>query len=350
MKDISRRHAIGLGAVAVTSAMLPKLADAASSDNSTDVRPKFKILSFCGGGIRGLSSVTMLNVLYQKFPEIISGADLLAGCSTGSGIVAALVNGATPEDLINYYLTTEYNFFKVPSKIPSLPAYSVELFAAGVHSRYGQQTLKDISQNQSKRVVLTSFNVGDDATPWEAILFNNFPGSSTANTLLADAVVSSGAMPGMFGSYQGTVDGAFVNHDPTLAAIALAVNSGVNPTDIVAICFGTGFMASSLGMATKHWGAEQWQLGDPKNPYNLSPLLINGTGSPILNISLNGTSTNLMPMLAGMLLPQRYAYLNPTLEFFIPENDTDPADLDYLQAKSLEVDFSLAEKVLALHW
>jgi hypothetical protein len=350
MKDVSRRHAIGLGAVAVTSAMLPKLAAAANSDNSIDVRPKYKILSFCGGGIRGLASVTMLNVLYQKFPGIISGTDLLTGCSTGSGIVAGLVNGKTPEDLINYYLTTEAKFFKVPSKIPSLPAYSIELFASGVHSQYGQQTLNDISENQSKRVVLASFKVGDEATPWEPILFNNFPGSSTGNTLLADAVVSSGAMPGMFGSYQGNVDGAFVHHDPTLAAIALAVNSGVNPTDIVAICFGTGFMANSLGKATSHWGAEQWQIGDPKNPYNTSPLLINGTSSPILNISLNGTSTNLMPMLNGMLLPKRYAYLNPTLEFFIPENDADPADLDYLQAKSLEVDFSPAEKLLASYW
>ena len=346
MKDVSRRQAIGLGAVAASSAMLPKLAAAADSDSSAAVRPKYKILSFCGGGIRGLASVTMLNVLYQKFPNIISGADALAGCSTGSGIVAGLVNGSTPEDLINYYLATEAKFFKTPSTIPSLPAYSVELFAEGVHGRYGQQTLKEISQ----KVVLASFKVGDEATPWEPILFNNFPGSSTANSLLADAVVSSGAMPGMFGSYKGNVDGAFVHHDPTLPAIALAVNSGVNPTDIVAICFGTGFMANSLGKATSHWGAERWQNGDPQNPYNTSPLLINGTTSPILNISLNGTSTNLMPMLNGMLLPNRYAYLNPTLAFFIPENDANPADLDYLQAKSLEVDFSPAEKLLASYW
>jgi patatin-like phospholipase/acyl hydrolase len=83
MKDVSRRQAIGLGAVAVTSAMLPKLAAAANSDSSIDFRPKYKILSFCGGGIRGLASVTMLNVLYQKFPNIISETDALAGYSTG---------------------------------------------------------------------------------------------------------------------------------------------------------------------------------------------------------------------------------------------------------------------------
>ena len=162
-------------------------------------------------------------------------------------------------------------------------------------------------------------------------------------------VSRSGAMPGMFGSCQGNVDGAFVHHDPTLAAIALAVNSGVNHTDVVAICFGTGFMANSLGKATSRWGAERWQNGDPKNPYNTSPLPINAS-SPILNISLNGTSTKLMPMLNGMLFPKRYAYLNPMLQFFIPENDTDQADLNYLQAKPLEVDFSPAEELLASYW
>jgi patatin-like phospholipase/acyl hydrolase len=144
------------------------------------------------------------------------------------------------------------------------------------------------------------------------ILFHNLPGSPTADTLLADAVVSGGAMPGMFGSYQfssypqGNVDGAFVNHDPTLAAIALAVNAGVSLTNIVVICFGTGFMANHLGGATGHWGAQQWQQGSPNHHYDVPPLLINGSRCPILNISLNGTSTNLIPDLAGMLRPQRY--------------------------------------------
>jgi hypothetical protein len=82
---------------------------------------------------------------------------------------------------------------------------------------FREQTLASITNHN---VLLTSFNVGDATTPWPPILFHNLPGSPTADTLLADAVVSSGAMPGMFGSYQfssypqGNVDGAFVNHVP----------------------------------------------------------------------------------------------------------------------------------------
>jgi hypothetical protein len=174
-----------------------------------------------------------------------------------------------------------------------------------------------------------------------------------------DAVVATSSMPGMFGAhafgnYTGTVDGAFVNHDPTLAAIALAIHSGVNPSDIVAICFGTGLMANNLGSATQTWGVHQWQKGDHDNPYNVPPLLINGTPSPALNISLTGTSTSLTPLLAGMMLPGRYAYLNPTLPLYIPENETNMAVLDLLQAEAEAVTntpaFATAEALVNKYW
>lgn len=345
-KRISRRHAIGLGAAAIGSAMLPKSARADSSQSSNSNPTSYRILSFCGGGMRGLASATMLNELYKKHPGIISKADLLAGTSTGANIAAAIANGETPETLIKEYLGPRRQFFENPSSDPLLPAYSMQTFASGVQKLYGKMKLSDLKQG----IVTTAFNVGNDPIPWEPILFNNLPGSSTANALVSDAVISSSAMPGMLGSYNGNIDGAFVNHDPTLAAIALAVNSGVNPNNIVAICFGTGFMANSLGAATSNWGAEQWQNGDPNNPYNVPPLLINGTPSPILNASINGTSTNLIPDLAGMLLPKRYAYLNPQLGFFIPENETDLADLDYLVSQSLQVDLTLASNLVSKYW
>ena len=47
----------------------------------------YTILSFCGGGIRELASVMMLEQLYKNHPNIISGANMLAGTSTGGGIV-----------------------------------------------------------------------------------------------------------------------------------------------------------------------------------------------------------------------------------------------------------------------
>ncbi len=309
----------------------------------------YTIMSFCGGGIRGLASVTMLQQLSSQFPNLIKGTNMLAGTSTGAGIAAALANGVSPEVLIERFKIEEAAFFEFSGDQPTEPAYNVSTFATSMQKLYKTQTLNDLLP---RNILMTAFNVGDTAsnTGWSPMLFNNFPASTNGGTSVADAVVASGAMPGMFGSYQGCVDGAFVNHDPTLAAIALAVASGVALTDIVAICFGTGFMQNSLGSATATWGAEQWQNGDPQNPYNVPPLLIEGTPSPILNISLNGTSSTLMTQLCTMMLGPLYASLNPTLARFIPENDTSPADLDYLVSQAQAVDFSAAENLIQNHW
>jgi hypothetical protein len=158
-------------------------------------------------------------------------------------------------------------------------------------------------------------------------------------------------MPGMYGSHHGNVDGAFVNHDPTLAAIAAAVSNGVNLSDIAVICFGTGFMGNWIASDTSKWGAHQWQHGDD-NPLNRTPkLLINGGISPVLNASLSGTSTNLVPQLCEMLLGrERYAYLNPTLDRIIPENDINPDDLHYMELCVAEDNLDHALKVLQHNW
>jgi uncharacterized protein len=339
------RGAAAAGAIAVAGSSIYRSssAQAAASANS------FTILSFCGGGIRGLLSVTMLSRLYKRYPNIVSAANMLAGTSTGGGMIAALssVGKQTPPDLVAFFKTEEAHFYAHPvSTAPNQPAYSTEMFFTDMIVKYRAHKLSDITQ----KVLFTSFNVGDPSTPWKPVLYHNFPNSANAETLVADAVVSTGAMPGMFGSFKGNVDGAFVNHDPTIAAIALAVNSGISLGDIVVICFGTGLMPNSLGRATVNWGAQQWQEGDPDHLYNVPPLLVNGTPSPILNISLSGSSTNLIPMLAGLMLPGRYANLNPALDKYIPENAYTPADLTALTAAAHAVDIAAAARLVKAYW
>ena len=136
-----------------------------------------------------------------------------------------------------------------------------------------------------------------------------------------------------------------------MAAIAAAVSNGVNLSDIAVICFGTGFMGNWIASDTSQWGAHQWLHGDG-NPGNRTPaLLINGKESPILNASMNGTSTKLVPQLCEMLLgKERYAYLNPTLDRIIPENDIDPADLQYMEQLVADADLSHALSVLRQYW
>ena len=65
-------------------------------------QPVFTILSFVGGGIRGLMSATILQRLANvRGGVVISNTSLLAGCSTGSIITSELLAHKTPGDLID---------------------------------------------------------------------------------------------------------------------------------------------------------------------------------------------------------------------------------------------------------
>jgi len=315
----------------------------------------YNIVCFCGGGIRGVLSATILKNLASAHPNILTKTNLFAGTSTGSGLVSSLLAGKQPGEIIEGYLTLQVGFFDDPGTDPTAPAYSVDLAEDGQKLLHGKKTLNDFSQS----VLFPSFNVGSASsstapTPWGPILYTNLPGSPNGDTPIATAVTSSSAMPGMLGSCQGNIDGAFVHHDPTLAAIAAAINyEHVSLSDIAVICIGTGLMPNWIASDTKLWGAQQWQSGDGNPLNNTPPLLLNGTTSPVLNAMLNGTSVSLVPELAGMMLQGNYAYLNPTLDRYIPENDVDAADLAYLQAQATNCDprqMTNALNLLKTYW
>jgi len=86
-----------------------------------------KILSFDGGGIRGVISVVFLNTLEKDTGIAISqNADMLAGTSTGSIIAAALTVGMTPQNILDFYTSMSSEIF-----IPKAPSMKlVDLFEA----------------------------------------------------------------------------------------------------------------------------------------------------------------------------------------------------------------------------
>lgn len=289
-------------------------------------------------------SAGLLSRLSEEHPGLVDQTELLAGTSAGAVIVSALLVPLLPKAI---YLEYQHaSSFDEPNGNADQPAYDISSFVALENAQHSKNPrLQDLSRS----VLFTTFNVGSAGVPWQPLLLHNLPHSTTATTLLVDAVVSSGAMPGMYGSYKGNVDGAFVHHDPTLAAIAAAVAAGQTLEDIVAICFGTGLMANWIADDTSQWGAQQWQtLNDPAN--GTPSLLVNGTVSPILNLCLNGTSTNLIPQLCRMLLGERYVYVNPTLNRSIPENDTDAADIQYMTECVASYDLAAANALAARYW
>jgi len=151
------------------------------------------------------------------------------------------------------------------------------------------------------------------------------------------------------------VDGAFVHHDPTVPAIALAAANGNSVSDISAIDFGTGFMRNFITADVEGWGANQWVNGTGGSDGTLPQLLVNMPATPaqmpILNLCLNGTSTNLMPDLAGMLLDDRFAYLNPDFgAVYIPEDAVSDEQLAFLKLMADTCDLEPAMAVLGQCW
>jgi len=318
---------------------------------------QFTILSFVGGGIRGLMSVTILQKLHERFPHLIEHTDLIAGCSTGSIITSELLAGKTPKELIEFFTSPkgEIGFYNDMNHDPRQPAYSIEKVFA---SQFLLHREKKVSELERKKVLFVSFNVGGLAvkdgvqtpTPWKPLMYTNMlPG--LGDVLIAKAATSSGAMPGQLGSYDGNVDGAFFNHDPTVAAISLAVAAGHKLENIVAITIGTGLMHDWIASDTGPWGADQWMNG-VADPFNSTPpfLMNQSKPGPVLDMCLNGTSTELMPTLAAMLLGDRYANINPRLPFFIPENTTYQQAIDLLQDKGNKADTAHAEALIEAYW
>lgn len=298
----------------------------------------YTIVSFCGGGMRGLMSATILQGLADHNGNILTKTNLFAGTSIGSDIISSLVAQQSVPTIIHGFHEAAKDFFPYQSSNADAPAYPNAASVEAQRKLHGDNTLSSLLPQQ---VLFTAFNLGSapvgksPATAWSPQLFTNVPNPlvSTGSTSIVEAVVASGAMPGMLPSFSGNVDGAFVSHDPTLAAIALAVSSGIALHDIAAICIGTGFMANWIGSDTMKWGAHQWLHGDGSHNDHTPPLLINETGvSPILNLCLNGTSTNLIPLLSQMLLQDRYVNLNPVLDHDIPENAHTPEQLNELVA------------------
>ncbi|WP_283130787.1 patatin-like phospholipase family protein [Enterovibrio norvegicus] len=366
----------------------------------------YKILSFCGGGERGLMSVKMLGRLQQENPGLLQNTDMLTGCSTGSIISGFLslykkYNEFETEDHVLDALNNLSILYTdvIPTSFgmgqegnPDAPILSQEhmedfLAKLGnlISPSLDAEKLASLSMfdlSDSFDLMFPSFNIqqhkqiqpgapyeGITNDSWGMALFNNLAYSPTGNVSIAEAIAASGAMQGMCPSVKVHksvgkpeilgyfVDGAYVNHDPTIAAVCMAIQQGHKLEEISVISFGTGFMKNYLENPedTVGWGSEQWLNLSGKHEYpgsKVPPLYVNDNHkNPILNMCLNGTSTNEIPQQSSMLLGQRYAYLNPDLgDEYLPEDCHELGQIKKMIAFADEVSLLSANHVVKKYW
>lgn len=305
-----------------------------------------RIMTFNGGGIRGVLSLGILKRLveYSVGPDLIESVTLFGGTSVGANIAAGLANvpdRSTALNMYSFFPEVARGLYRKPNKTDHRkPKYQISELVGVQNAVYGTRTLRDLA----RPVVITSFDIGSVNQPWKPLLFSTVGDDPSGDTYIADAVVASSAMPGMYGSHNNLIDGAFYNHDPSIAAIASLVSVGARLEDMVLIDIGTGFMQNWIEADASDWGAEQWQTDKLQNT---PALLLDGTRAPILNASLNGTSTTTTADLAKRLLPGRCLSINPPIDF-VPEDDVDK--IGYLQDVAANCDLSEAFDFVEYVW
>lgn len=272
--------------------------------------PNFRILSFDGGGIRGVLTAVLLDRLLTAYPSLLKDqpntVTMFAGTSTGGILALGVAAGLTPTQIRDLYVTNGKLIFD-SSWIRDV----VEIGGLS-GSKYDNTNLKQILQETfgalklqdlAPRVLISSFSLDNQATDpsertWNPKFFHNFPGAdSDGESLVVDVAMSTSAAPTYFPSYGVYVDGGVVANNPSLAAVAQALDGRNQPNEratlgeIKLLSLGTGASLQYIDGTDHDWGDAQWI-------------------KPILNVMMDG-SVGVADFQCRQLLGDRYCRVEP---------------------------------------
>ena len=232
----------------------------------------YRILSFDGGGIRGLVTLAMLKRLEAQSPNLIQNANLLAGTSTGGIIALGLAAGRSVDELISLYRDEgekifDDSWFDDLRDLGGLTGADYDQKNLGniLRGVFKDLRLKDLA----KRVLIPAFNLDngdpdDTRRTWSPKFFHNFPGEdSDGDEFVVDVALNTSAAPTYFPSHGTFIDGGVVANNPSVAALAQTQDSrNTDPApalaEVVLLSLGTGTNLSFVKGKNLDWGLAQW--------------------------------------------------------------------------------------------
>lgn len=207
---------------------------------------KFRIVSFDGGGIRGLVSLAILRRLMESNPYLLDGVDMFSGTSTGGIIALGLAAGLRPDFLIDLYMrkggdifTRRWSHFLglVGARYKHRP---LEKILEGV---FGDMRLSDIK----KKVLIPTFDLDNECEGvrrWAPKFFHNFGDDVDRKEFIKDVALATSAAPTYFKSWNGYVDGGLIANNSSLSAVIQALDKRYDKDrsidDIRVLSLGTG--------------------------------------------------------------------------------------------------------------
>lgn len=270
---------------------------------NTKARPKYKILSIDGGGIRGIIPALLLAEIERRTQKpIFTLFDLITGTSSGGILALGLtkprlksdasdtlpVAEYTAEDLLQLFLEYGVEIFYEPLFHRLLGPLDDIFFQAKYPSESKEEILRQyfgtaLLENNLKEVFVTSYDIEKripifftNKLEKEQIESQNL-GKLCGGFSLLDAALATTATPTYFAPHRvvdphnsGTIytlidGGVFANNPAHLAILEAQISSKrkaqkvLNPEDILVVSLGTGSLTSVYPYKeVKNWGLWQW--------------------------------------------------------------------------------------------
>lgn len=272
----------------------------------------FNILSFDGGGVRGILEACLLERIESKHPNILRDADLLVGTSTGGIIALGLAAGKSPAALREMYQTASKEIFsetffgRFKDFWNLLGAdYKSDNLRKMLEIQFGDLLLGDLE----KRVAITTFDLDNEAEgsarAWKAKIFHNCRGSDAdLDVRVVDLALRTSAAPTYFPTSDGYIDGGVFANNPSMVGLAQALNPrnlNKDLRNINLLSLGAGRFRQHIDGDNLNWGLAKW-------------------AKHLLGILMDG-SVDVVDFECKQILRDKYYRLNPQLTHDYPLDD-----------------------------
>jgi len=283
-----------------------------------------RILSFDGGGTRGVLTIAILKELLHKVGRIHPHEmfDIICGTSTG-GIISVLLGGQL-HDVNKCEILYDDFVYKIFSKKSNLKLMSEKAmyddveFENILYSFVGDELLLDTNKNICPRVFCVSTKVNNNPPQIQLWRNYNYPlgqqsrygGSFRVNTLTA--IRATTAAPTFFTpiQFEGGLycDGALVANNPTAVALQEAKALYPNVPIEFVVSIGTGYYTHDSPMQSLGWDSLLNQI-----------------------IASSVDTEDVHTLLKDFLSPDKYYRLNPLLSDNLPIDEIDKTRLNDLK-------------------
>jgi uncharacterized protein len=268
----------------------------------------WRVLSIDGGGVRGYYAALLIKRLCEARPDWLDSIDLVAGTSTGAIIALSLALEMTPADIASIYAREADRIFTTSLVDRVLdaggligPRYDVRRYAAILRQVFRDARFSDLK----RRIMVPAFDLSDDNPDparrrWKARLLHNLAGPEAVHDLLVRrAALYSSAVPAVFATADGYIDGGVFAANPALCALTLSLDRTALPEparldSVRLFSVGTGCSPLRIEGQRLQWGLSQW-------------------ARPLIGVTFDA-GVGMVDYQCRQLLGEHYHRLNPWLD------------------------------------